>query len=265
MLRFYYTSESDVPSDHKSLYSQKEIQLQGNKKITAWVLNVEGAVAIERFHEFRDNNISLNSELTALKAKVGDLDLDKAKVLMQKASDLEDEKLMKKDQIDEIVTKRTKTMVEAHTKALETEKATNAALTKQLTDLLINKEVVQEATKHKLLSTAVLDIQGRARQVFTVKDGKVVALEADGRTPKYNKGGTAELDITEWVKELTAEAPHLFEGSSGSGAPGSGSGGTPKVQNPWKKDTFNITEQMKMQRANPSLAARLKAEAGAKQ
>jgi hypothetical protein len=49
--------------------------------------------------------------------------------------------------------------------------------------------------------------------------------------------------------------------SSGGGAPGSSSTRTKNV-NPWAKDTFNLTEQGRIFKENPALAAQFKAEAG---
>jgi hypothetical protein len=43
------------------------------------------------------------------------------------------------------------------------------------------------------------------------------------------------------------------------GKPSSSS--SPKIRNPWRKASFNLTEQARITRDNPSLAARLKAEA----
>jgi hypothetical protein len=55
----------------------------------------------------------------------------------------------------------------------------------------------------------------------------------------------------------------LFEANAGGGAAGSGSGGAGNrsVKNPFRKESFNFTEQMKLQKSDPQLAARLKAAA----
>ena len=60
-----------------------------------------------------------------------------------------------------------------------------------------------------------------------------------------------------------AEAPHLFESNAGSGAAGNGSGGAGQrsVRNPFRKETWNVTEQMKLTKTDPALAARLQAAA----
>lgn len=73
------------------------------------------------------------------------------------------------------------------------------------------------------------------------------------------------MTLAEWVEALGSEAPHLFEANAGSGAAGSGSGGAAvgnrSVKNPFRKDTWNLTEQMKLEKTDPQLAARLKAAA----
>jgi hypothetical protein len=60
-----------------------------------------------------------------------------------------------------------------------------------------------------------------------------------------------------------SDAPHLFEANAGGGAAGSGSGGAGNrsVKNPFRKESWNLTEQMKLQKSDPQLAARLKASA----
>lgn len=66
-----------------------------------------------------------------------------------------------------------------------------------------------------------------------------------------------------------ADAPHLFESNAGGGAAGvlahghypGGTGGTALGKNPFRKDTWNLTEQMKLIKTDPALAARLKVAA----
>ena len=63
----------------------------------------------------------------------------------------------------------------------------------------------------------------------------------------------------------TSDAPHLFESNAGGGAAGNpaggGTGSNRSVKNPFRKETWNLTEQMKLQKTDPNLAARLKAAA----
>jgi hypothetical protein len=63
------------------------------------------------------------------------------------------------------------------------------------------------------------------------------------------------------VAKLLTEKPHLAkaQGGTGSGAPQQA--GTTAV-NPWLDGQFNLTEQLRISKTNPALAAQLKAAAG---
>jgi len=90
------------------------------------------------------------------------------------------------------------------------------------------------------------------------------AFEADGKSVRYGKDGLTPMTLEEWVDVQVSEAPHLFESNAGGGAAGNGSGGVGNkapVKNPFRKDTWNLTEQMKLQKTDPQLATRLKAAA----
>jgi hypothetical protein len=69
--------------------------------------------------------------------------------------------------------------------------------------------------------------------------------------------------LDEWVEQQVADAPHLFESNAGGGAASNGSGGVgnKSVKNPFRKETWNLTEQMRLMKSDPQLAARLKAAA----
>jgi hypothetical protein len=100
--------------------------------------------------------------------------------------------------------------------------------------------------------------------VFKLVNGKATAFEADGTTIRYSRDGVTALTLDEWVDGLVAEAPHLFEPSSGGGASSNGSGGVGLIghRNPWKRETWNFTEQCRLVRDNPTMAAQVKKAAG---
>jgi hypothetical protein len=119
-----------------------------------------------------------------------------------------------------------------------------------------------------LRPTAIPDITARARSVFRLVNGLPTAFESDGRTVRVGKDGITPMTLDEWVDSQVADAPHLFESNAGGGAAGDASGGgaasarsNRSVKNPFRKETWNLTEQMKMQKSDPQLAARLKAAA----
>lgn len=75
------------------------------------------------------------------------------------------------------------------------------------------------------------------------------------------KEGDRLMPLEDGVKALVQTKPHLLkaQGRQGSGQPpAAGSGGQ---KNPWAKDSFNLTEQIVIERDNPQLAAQLKAAA----
>jgi hypothetical protein len=108
------------------------------------------------------------------------------------------------------------------------------------------------------------DITARARGVFRLVDGVPTAFDADGKTVRAGKDGVTPMTLEQWVDAQVSEAPHLFESNAGSGAASNGSGGVANkgpAKNPFKNETWNLTEQMRLQKSDPNLAARLRAAA----
>ena len=129
----------------------------------------------------------------------------------------------------------------------------------------LDQGVLTVATKRGLRPTAIPDITSRARLVFKLVNGAPRAFEADGTTVRYGKDGVSPMTLEEWVDGQTSDAPHLFESNAGGGAAGTpaggGTGSQRSVKNPFRKDTWNVTEQMKLIKSDPALAARLRAAA----
>ncbi len=77
--------------------------------------------------------------------------------------------------------------------------------------------------------------------------------------------GGVEIDEKRLLENIKQEYPFLFDGTkaSGSGATGSGGGAANTTKNPFKKETLNLTEQAKLMKTDPALAAQLKAAAAA--
>jgi hypothetical protein len=88
-----------------------------------------------------------------------------------------------------------------------------------------------------------------------------VDVNNDGKI-KFLSNNKELKDIFHAVSVTDEGRNYLRATSSGGGAPGSGSARS-KTVNPWAKDTLNLTEQGKIFKENPALAAQLKAEAGA--
>jgi len=56
----------------------------------------------------------------------------------------------------------------------------------------------------------------------------------------------------------------VLNNSTGGGATGGSAPGKPVIQNPYAKETFNLTEQMKLEKADPAKATALRESAGVK-
>jgi hypothetical protein len=199
------------------------------------VLDVDGAVDKSKLEEFRTNNITLANQLAESKRRFEGIESEQVKAMA----------------------------------------AERDALNGKLMAIQVDQGVVAVATKKGLRPSAIPDITARARSVFKLVDGAARAYEADGQTVRVGRDGVAPMTLDEWVDQQVADAPHLFESNAGGGAAGAGSssshnasggaGGASShsrgARNPFKKESWNITEQMRLQKADPQLAARLRASA----
>ena len=194
----------------------------------AFVLDVEGAVDKARVEEVRNSNVALMSQLAEQKKRF---------------------EAIESEQVKSIAAERD-------------------SLNAKLTAIQVDQGVLTVATKKGLRPTAIPDITARARSVFKLTDGMPRAYEADGQTVRVGRDGVTPMTLDEWVDQQVADAPHLFESNVGSGASGAGSqygsggaGNNRSVKNPFRKETWNLTEQMKLLKTDPGLAARLRASA----
>jgi len=178
---------------------------------------------------------------------------------------IEEEQRLKDGKFQEVMDSRLKAAKVENEKLLTSMTGERDAFFAQLTAIQIDQGVITAATKRGLRSTAIPDITSRARLVFKLVNGAPQAFEPDGKTVRPGKDGTSPMTLEEWVDAQVSEAPHLFESNAGGGAASNGAGGAAginrSVKNPFRKDTWNLTEQMKLQKTDPGLAARLKAAA----
>ena len=254
-LKFKYAAKADVPAEFAGLYAERD---------GAFFLDVEGAVESARLAEFRQTNINQAKELEHLRGQYADLDPATVKELLADKQKLDDAAALKAGGIDALVAGRVKATKAELQAQLDKEREERERLSRALSAITIDQAVVAEATKRGLRPTALEDLTGRARRIFALVDGVPRAVEADGKTVKTGKDGVTPLAVSEWVEGLVTAAPHLFEGNAGGGAAGSGSGGAGGVRvgkNPFAKETWNLTEQMRLMKRDPATAARLKAAA----
>ncbi len=260
-LKFKHQSKDEIPAQLHSLYVERE---------GAWVLEVEGAAEKTRLDEMRTNNIALSNELKEFKQRFEGIDPAEVRKLADQKRKLEEAAQLKAGEFDKVLDTRLKTVRADFEKQLGAVTGERDTLNARLTAIQIDQAVVTEATKRGLRPTAIPDITARARNTFRLVNGVPQAFEADGQTVRPGRDGMTPLSLAEWLDAQVSDAPHLFEGSAGGGGGGAtsqygngsgGAGGSRSVKNPFRKETWNLTEQMKLTKSDPHLAARLKAAA----
>jgi hypothetical protein len=244
-LKFKYASKGEVPAEHQSFYVERD---------GAFYLDAEGDGSKAKLEEFRANNIALANQLKRFEG----IDPDAVRQLADEKRKLEEAAQIKAGEVDKVLAARLKAELDkVHAPVV----AERDALHGRLTAIQIDQAVVNEATKRGLRASAIPDITARARMTFKLVAGVPQAFDGDKTRP--GKDGVSPMTLAEWVDALVSDAPHLFEANAGGGAAGSSSGGAGNrsVRNPFRKETWNVTEQMKIQKNDPQLAARLKASA----
>lgn len=249
-----YNSLKEIPAEDVRLYVERE---------GAWHLDVDGKEDKGKLAEFRENNIALQKQLAELQAKFEGIDPEAVRKLAEEKARLEQEQQLKAGQFDSVLDARLKAQSTEWEKRVGAVTKERDTLNTRLAAIQIDQGVVAAATKRGLRATAMPDILARARSVFRLVDGVPTAFEADGQTVRLGKDGTSAMNLEEWIETQVSDAPHLFEANAGGGAAGNGSGGVGNRAgtNPFRKETWNLTAQMKLLRTDPALAARMKASA----
>jgi hypothetical protein len=255
-LKFKCKSKDEIPAGLEAHYVERD---------GAWVLDAEGAADKAKVEEFRATNVTLMKERDELKKRFEGIDPDEVRRLSEEKQRLEEAQQLKAGETEKVIEVRVKAARGELEKQVAALTAERDALNGRLVTIQIDQGVVATATKRGLRATAIPDITSRARSVFRLVGGVPTAFEADGQTVRVGKDGASAMNLEEWIETQVSEAPHLFESNAGSGAAGNGSGGVGggnrSVRNPFRKESWNLTEQMKLQRTDPQLAARLKAAA----
>jgi hypothetical protein len=265
-LKYRYESKGEIPGELLSHYAERE---------GGWQLDVEGGAdpaSVEQLRrvdkakldEFRSNNVVLRKQVEDLQKRYEGIDPDEVRKLAEQKQRLEEERQLKAGEVDKVVESRIKGLKGEWEKQVATLNSEREALNTRLTAIQIDQGVITAATKRGLRPTAIADITSRARSVFKLVNGAPRAFEADGQAVRYGRDGVTPMSLEEWVDTQVSDAPHLFESNAGSGAAGNGSGGAGSnrsVRNPFRTESWNLTEQMKLLKSDPGLAARLRAAA----
>ena len=248
-----------------------EYKLNGEGK---YVVQLDGGfVPKAELNAMRDRNLAVIAERdqaqNRLREYEGIGDLEVVKGLKDREQEINDSKLIRSNKLDELVEQRTEKMRKDHETALQAEKNANSALTKQLSDVLIDQEVTANCAKLKVRSAAIPMIVQMVKSRTKMENGKAVVYKQDGSGKAYD-GNSNEMTIGGLTQELVEANSYLQESNSGGGTPpggggdggGGGGGGEFSYPNPFLsgKD-HNLSRQMEVARKNPKLANKWRAEA----
>ena len=151
----------------------------------------------------------------------------------------------------------------------EQAQATIADLKQQIVNLSTEKETISQKVEQERIQNEALAVL--AQQGVTAPDQLLTILQAKNGL-RRGETGTVEVVVggasTPLADQLQAmrQAPewqHHFSasGQRGMGASPSSSSVAPGMTNPWRKDTFNWTQQLLLEQQNPELAEAFKREA----
>ena len=241
-----YSKQADIPDALKADY--KEVD-------GVWLLDVDGgntATHVPKSEFDRVKNESETRKTTLAKYK----DLDPDKVAADTAELVELRKGAGNQQvaIDAATARLTKEKENLEKKVQET--------SGQLSTLLLDNRFKDLAAKDGVKPEAIPFFVDAARKNFEVVNGELVP-----RDSLKGKDGKP-LTPDEWTTERKTDSAFLFLGSSGGGAGNQAASkdaaGNSSKLNPYKKESFNLTQQGIIEIGNPTEAAAMRAEAGVK-
>lgn len=236
-------TDADVAKLQKSLTDERADHKKTKDRLRPLTLNGHSVV------EMSDDQ---------LKAVVEELDsYDELKAKAASAGKTDDEK------INQLVEQRIKGKLAPLERERDKYKGELAASLEQVTGFQAERRqrtihdairrAANETKVGKFKPTAIDDALMLAERIFEMDDSGNV-------TVKDQVGFTPGLKPEDWIAEVADKRAHWFEDSQGGGAKG-GRGGNGGGANPWKKESFNLTEQGKITRDNPERAKQLAAAA----
>lgn len=215
-----------------------------------------------------DEKKELQKEVAQLKKQWEGFDPDRVRRIMENIDKDEETKLISEGKLDEVVARRLDryradtdqqiklrdTKIEEMAKALSEEKEKRSRL-------VIDGSLRSAAVEAGITKTAIEDVVFRGRQVFNLDEkDRPIPRDPNGNM-LVGKDGITPLSAVEWLDSMKKIAPHWWPPSQGGGAM-PGDAGKPARVNPWKKESFNLTQQGMIFRDNPELARELMREAG---
>jgi hypothetical protein len=176
-----------------------------------------------------------------------------------------DNPMVPKRRLDEVITERNRykeQVAERDTQLadLGAKAKDHDTLRVQIAELQAKNKQAAEDYEKQLKDQRFAFAVERAVAKADARNVKAVVALLD--TSKISLDGENLLGFDEQVAALKESDPYLF-GVELKGRVPEGAGKPPQTpENPWKKETWNLTKQGEITKKDPDLAAKLKAEAG---
>ena len=173
--------------------------------------------------------------------------------------------MVPKRRLDEVIAERNRyrDLAAEHEKQLVELKARaqhDEALQVQIADLQTKNKQAAEGYEKQLKEQRFAFAVEQAIAASGARNARAVAGLLD--TTKVTLVGEDLYGIEEQIAALKKTDPYLF-GVELKGRTPEGTGKPPQgTENPWKKETFNLTKQGEITKKDPDLAAKLRAQAG---
>lgn len=234
-MKLKYAKFDDIPEALREFYVQRGSE---------WVLKVaENLVPKSQIQEFRDNNIQLESDMRELRQQLEqfkDVDPEKYQEAISVLQKYEEKKPLDAGEIEKVVDNRTKQIEKNWQTKFDNERKAKEAAIAQANDYRGKHSALKLDTEvSKLIGDlavpkkgAMTDIHSRAARIFSLDDDdNIIALQADGKSPRLNEDNEP-YTLTDFGKMLLSEADYLFESTSGGDGPGGdfNHGGTKTVR-----------------------------------
>lgn len=218
-LKAIVESLDGVPEALQEHYTEKDGKFYLDAEGVEDVSGLKSALQKER-----ENRKTLSQQLEEFKAKIGDLDPEKAREALKKLDEMESKKLLDEGEFEKLLEKRIsqakkdhENQVTALNKKLEERESELQTVNGRLSELVIDQTASQALLKAGAREDALPFLLREARDVYKMKDGQPVPVDKDGNTV-YGSDPSKPMPFNEWAGNVLKEHPFLSKPSTGSGA-----------------------------------------------
>ena len=136
-----------------------------------------------------------------------------------------------------------------------------------------NAELQQKVKDYEVETARLKTEADNTRKEYALKDKLKEAGVTDADYIIYKQGGLDKftfdkdgkvIGLDDVLKPMRESSPHLFKNAGGTGGYDPAGGGKPPVNNPFAKETYNLTELGRLFKQNPEQARQMAAAAGVK-